>query len=85
LVEFSKRVQNEISAKVMPRPQNFTPDFASHSDDNAIKADEAFNSVHVRPFQFHRGSQQFIGKDDETLPVSIRVNNPDCSPLIVNC
>jgi hypothetical protein len=26
LVEFSKRVQNEISAKVMPKPQNFTDD-----------------------------------------------------------
>jgi hypothetical protein len=28
LVEFSKHVQNEISAKVMPKPQNFTADFA---------------------------------------------------------
>jgi hypothetical protein len=28
LVEFSKRVQNEILAKVMPKPQNFTADFA---------------------------------------------------------
>ena len=28
LIEFSKRVQNEISAKVMPKPQNFTADFA---------------------------------------------------------
>ena len=28
LVEFSKRVQNEISAKVMPKPQDFTADVA---------------------------------------------------------
>ena len=28
LIEFSKRVQNEISAKVMPKPQNFSADFA---------------------------------------------------------
>jgi hypothetical protein len=26
LVEFSKRVQNEIRAKVMPKPQNFMAD-----------------------------------------------------------
>ena len=28
LIEFSKHVQNEISAKVMPKAQNFTADFA---------------------------------------------------------
>ena len=28
LVEFSKHVQNEISAKVMPKPQDFAADFA---------------------------------------------------------
>ena len=28
LVELSNRVQNEISAKVMPKPQNFAADFA---------------------------------------------------------
>ena len=27
-IEFSKHVQNEISAKVMPKPQNFAADFA---------------------------------------------------------
>jgi hypothetical protein len=32
LVEFSKHVQNEISAKVMPKPQNFTADFADRTD-----------------------------------------------------
>jgi hypothetical protein len=30
LIEFSKHVQNEISAKVMPKAQNFTADFAEH-------------------------------------------------------
>jgi len=32
LIEFSKHVQNEISAKVMPKPQNFTGDFADRTD-----------------------------------------------------
>src|SRR5215470_17455182 len=32
LIEFSKHVQNEISAKVMPKPQNFTADFAGRTD-----------------------------------------------------
>jgi hypothetical protein len=31
LIEFSKHVQNEISAKVMPKPQNFTEDFADRT------------------------------------------------------
>jgi len=30
LVEFSKRVQNEISPKVMPKPQNFTRGVSGH-------------------------------------------------------
>jgi hypothetical protein len=34
-----------------------------------------------RPFQFHEGSQQFIGTDDETLSVAMRVHNPDRSPF----
>src|SRR5260370_2103457 len=28
IIEVSKHVQNQISAKVMPKPQNFTADFA---------------------------------------------------------
>jgi hypothetical protein len=32
LIEFSKRVQNEISAKVMPKRQNFSADFADRTD-----------------------------------------------------
>jgi hypothetical protein len=32
LIEFSKRVQNEISAKVMPKLQNFTANFADRMD-----------------------------------------------------
>ena len=32
LIEFSKHVQNEISAKVMPKAQNFTADFADRTD-----------------------------------------------------
>jgi len=38
LVEFSKRVQNEISAKVMPKPQNFAADFADEGNRKVIEA-----------------------------------------------
>jgi hypothetical protein len=34
-----------------------------------------------RPFQLNKRSQYFFGADDETLPVAMRVNNPDRSPL----
>jgi hypothetical protein len=30
LIEFSKHVQNEISAKVMPKPQDFTRGVSRH-------------------------------------------------------
>jgi len=33
--------------------------------------------------QFHECSQHFIGAHDETLPVAMRVHNPDYSPLAV--
>jgi hypothetical protein len=36
-----------------------------------------------RPLQFHERSQHFIGADDETLPVAMRVNNPDCAPFAI--
>jgi hypothetical protein len=32
-----------------------------------------------RPLQFHERSQFFIGADDETFSVAMRVNNPDRS------
>jgi len=34
-----------------------------------------------RHLQFHEPGQQFIGADDETLSVAMRVHNPDCSPF----
>jgi len=36
------------------------------------------------PLQFHEGSQHFIGPNDETLSVAMRVNDPDRSPFAVN-
>jgi hypothetical protein len=42
LIEFSKHVQNEISAKVMPKPQNFTADFADRT-----KQKEGVKSKHL--------------------------------------
>jgi len=29
-----------------------------------------------RAFQFHEGSQYFIGTDDEALSVAVRISNP---------
>jgi hypothetical protein len=38
-----------------------------------------------RPLQFQKRSQHFIGTHDETLSVvTVRVNNPDCSPFGIN-
>jgi len=38
-----------------------------------------------RPFQFQKRSQFFIRTHNETLSVvSVRVNNPDRSPLTIN-
>jgi hypothetical protein len=37
-----------------------------------------------RPFQFDKRSQYFIGADDETLSVAMRVSDPDCSPFRIN-
>jgi hypothetical protein len=37
LVEFSKHVQNEISAKVMPKAQNFTHGVSRHSFESAVR------------------------------------------------
>ena len=34
-----------------------------------------------RPLQFQKRCQDFIGADDETLPVAMCVHNPDCSPF----
>jgi hypothetical protein len=36
-----------------------------------------------RRFQFHKRSQLFIGTHHETLSVAMRVNDPDCAPIIV--
>jgi hypothetical protein len=38
-----------------------------------------------RPFQFQKRSQLFIRTHDEPLSVAtMRVSNPDCSPIVVN-
>jgi len=34
-----------------------------------------------RPLQFHKSSQLFIGANDETFSVTMRVCNPDRSPV----
>jgi len=37
-----------------------------------------------RTFQFQKRSQLFIGANDEPFSVTVRVNNPDCSPFGIN-
>jgi len=36
-----------------------------------------------RPFQFHKRSQYFIGANNETLSLAMRVHNPDRSPFAI--
>jgi hypothetical protein len=36
------------------------------------------------PFEFQKRCQDFFGVNDETLPVAMRVNNPDGSPVGIN-
>ena len=35
-------------------------------------------------FQFHKRGQPFVGADDETVSVAMRVNDPNCAPMIVD-
>jgi hypothetical protein len=43
------------------------------------------HSAVVDPFEFHKRSQLFIGRHNETLSVvAMRVCNPDCSPVGIN-
>jgi hypothetical protein len=47
------------------------------------------NQIHrklvYRPFQFHKRSPHFIGTNNETFSVAMRVNNPDRLPFKINC
>jgi len=36
-----------------------------------------------RPLQFYKRSQYFVGAHDEPLSVTMRVHNPDRSPLAI--
>jgi hypothetical protein len=37
----------------------------------------------TRPFQFRKRSQLFLGTHDKTLSFAVRVNDPNCAPIIV--
>jgi len=37
-----------------------------------------------RRFKFQKSDQFFIGVHNEALPVTMRIGNPDCSPLGIN-
>jgi hypothetical protein len=40
--------------------------------------DQTHRKLMNRPFQFQKCGQYFIGTDNETLSVAMRVHNPDC-------
>ena len=41
--------------------------------------DQTHRALVYRPLQFRKRSQDFFGANNETLPVAMRVHNPDCS------
>jgi hypothetical protein len=43
--------------------------------------DQTHRGLVYRPLQFQKRSQQFIGANDETLSVAMRVYNPDRAPF----
>ena len=45
--------------------------------------DQTHCELVYRPLQFHERRQYFIGMYDETLSVTMRVNNPDRSPPMI--
>jgi hypothetical protein len=38
-----------------------------------------------RRFEFHKRGQLFIRMHNETLSITMRISNPDCSPVGINC
>ena len=44
---------------------------------------ESDRELVYRRFQFQKRSQYFIGADDETFSIAMRVNNPDGSPFAI--
>jgi hypothetical protein len=38
----------------------------------------------IVPSNSHKRSEHFIGMHDESLPVAVRVHNPDRSPATIN-
>jgi hypothetical protein len=55
-----------------------------HGNEKVTLRDQIHREFVNRPFQFDKRSQYFIGADDETLSVAMRVNDPDCSPFRIN-
>jgi len=43
--------------------------------------DQAHRELVYRPFEFQKRSKDFIAAHNEALSVTVRVNNPDRSPL----
>jgi len=49
------------------------------SKNGKVLRDQTHRELVDRPFQFQKRSEYFFGTNDETLPVAMRVNNPDRS------
>jgi hypothetical protein len=46
--------------------------------------DQTHRELVYRRLQFQKRSQLFIRANNETLPVAMRVHNPDCSPARID-
>ena len=48
---------------------------------DATRQQQVQRELVYRTFEFDERSQLFVGTNNETLSVAMRVSNPDCSPL----
>jgi hypothetical protein len=53
------------------------------SNSGEVLRDQIQRELVNRPFQFHKRSHFFIGTHHETLSVAMRVNDPNCAPIII--
>src|SRR5262245_35481817 len=54
-----------------------------NSRSGEVLHDQTNRELVYRRLQFHERGQHFIDTHDEAVPVAMRVNNPDCSAVII--
>jgi hypothetical protein len=81
---FWLRVQDPADLSFTPLPLLKVSRVLVRLDNVAWLSDQTHRELVYRPFQFQKRRQYVIGAHNETLPVAMRVNNPDCSPLRIN-